>query len=161
MLYLVDGHNLIGKLPGLSLQDIDDEMQLVGWLLTFCQKQRKEVEVFFDQAPSGTQPRRQSGRVTAHFVRQNRTADQAIQERLIQLGKAARNVIVVSSDRQVQASARYAHARVLSSEDFARVLISLPSGKTVSPVEPTLSPEEVSEWETLFRNRPKDSQEKI
>jgi hypothetical protein len=32
MPYIVDGHNLIPKVPGLNLQDMEDELQLVELL---------------------------------------------------------------------------------------------------------------------------------
>ena len=36
MPYLIDGHNLIPKVRGLSLQSMDDEMELVELLQEFC-----------------------------------------------------------------------------------------------------------------------------
>ena len=86
MPYLVDGHNLIPHLPGLSLKAIDDELELIEWLRAFCQQKRKDVEVFFDQAPPGYAASRRYGRVTAHFVRQGTTVDAAIHARLVRLG---------------------------------------------------------------------------
>lgn len=157
-MYLVDGHNLIPNIPGLSLADIDDEMRLADWLQVFCQRQQQEVEVFFDQAPPGAASKRRWGRVIMHFVRQGTLADSAIEARLAQLGKAARNVVVVSSDRRVQMAARNVHARVMASEDFAAELIRPgPEKPGVSRAEgPSLTPEEVSEWEDLFRRRPRN-----
>jgi predicted RNA-binding protein with PIN domain len=149
--YLVDGHNLIPKL-GLSLSAVDDELELIALLRAFCQQKRKVVEVFFDQAPAGVATLRRYGRVTAHFVRQGTTADAAIYARLQQLGRGATSYIVVSSDRQVQAGARERHARVLSSEDFARLLVTPSSGSPDHAVlERSLSPAEIEDWEALFR----------
>ena len=156
MTYLIDGHNLIPKIPGLSLQDFDDEEQLVGRLQQFSRLRRKQVEVYFDRAPVGFHGQRAFGQVKAHFVRQGITADQAIQARLKQLGKAAKNYIVVSSDHQVQAFARSVHAQVVPSEVFARELISLAGenrGSNPPPDQP-LSEQEVAEWEEFFRQRP-------
>ena len=154
MPYLIDGHNLVPHLPGLSLRLVDDEMRLVEWLQVFCQKKRRDVEVFFDQAPPGFLPKRKFGRITAHFVRQGSTADAAIQLRLLGLGKSARNYSVVSSDRQVQNAARWAHATVISAEDFARELIELsmeaPAGRQTDAL---LSTEELAYWEDLFKGK--------
>jgi uncharacterized protein len=102
MPYLIDGHNLIPKVPGLNLSDIDDEMELVELLQVFCRRKRKTAEVYFDQAPPGFSGRRRFGQVTAYFVPQGHSADDAIRQRLKHLGKAARNWAVVSSDHQVQ-----------------------------------------------------------
>ena len=89
MPYLVDGHNLIGKIPGLSLASIDDEMILISWLQRFCLDRQREIEVFFDNAPPGYAAKKNFGKVIAYFVRQGKTADQAIQQRIRQLGGAA------------------------------------------------------------------------
>jgi predicted RNA-binding protein with PIN domain len=86
MAYLIDGHNLIAKIPGLNLYDIDDEVQLIQILQIFCRQSRKRVEVYFDNAPPGNVRTRKYGLVTAHFVRRGSTADAAIQSRLKKLG---------------------------------------------------------------------------
>ena len=122
MPYLIDGHNLIPKVPGLQLGSADDEMQLVELLQEFCRLSRKQVEVYFDQAAPGQSGKRALGTVTAYFVAAGRTADQAINQRLEKLGRSARNWVVVSSNRSVQISARHAGAQVLASEAFARLL---------------------------------------
>ena len=151
MSYLIDGHNLIPHLPGLSLSQIDDEMRLVEWLQGYCRKKRRTVEVYFDQAPPGFAAQRKLGMVTAHFVRQGGTADAAIMARLLRLGKSARNYSVVSSDRQVQTAARQAHAQVISSDEFAAELVRLSrEGPADTGVEDALSKEELAYWENLF-----------
>lgn len=158
MQYLVDGHNLIPKVPGLSLEALDDEQQLIVLLQEFCRRTGRRrrgagLEVFFDQAPPGQAGTRRYGMVTAHFVRQGRTADQAILQRLKRLGKGARNFTVVSSDHQVQNAAHEARAGVLSSEDFADLLRSGMGESRPGPEnrpEVPLDPQELQEWLDLF-----------
>src|ERR671919_2983230 len=104
MPYLIDGHNLIPKL-GLRLDSVDDEMELISILQEFCRLERRQVEVFFDGAPAPQAGTRKLGAVTAHFVRLGDTADNAIRNRLKNLGKGSKNWTVVSSDRQVQTEA--------------------------------------------------------
>jgi len=153
MPYIIDGHNLIPKVPGLSLVDIDDEMRLVEVLQEFCRRQRKQVEVFFDKAALGGARARKYGCVTARFVSRGRTADEAIRDRLIRLGGEARNYSVVSSDRAVQATARAARARVVSSDEFAGTILSKMfdrpeelDGLDDAP----LSEDEIDEWLEFF-----------
>src|SRR5512144_1363588 len=112
MPYIIDGHNLIPKVPSLSLQEMDDEQHLVEMLQEFCRRQHKQVEVFFDNAPPGGVRARNLGQVTARFIRQGASADDAIRKRLVNLGRAARNWTVVSSDKTVQAEARAVQAQV-------------------------------------------------
>ncbi len=123
MPYLIDGHNLIPRIPGLSLQDMDDETALIQVLQRFAARKRTRVEVFFDQAPPGQAASRSYGAVKAHFIRQGKTADQAIIQRLSQLGGRARNWTVVSSDREIIAEARSSHSKVLKADEFARMAL--------------------------------------
>jgi predicted RNA-binding protein with PIN domain len=158
MRYLIDGHNLIPKVPGLSLEALDDEQQLIERLQEFCRRSGRRqrgawLEVFFDQAPPGQAGTRRYGMVIAHFVRQGKTADQAILERLKRLGKQARIYTVVSSDHQIQNAALWAHAGILSSEAFAASL-SAGGGKS-SPAQENrrnvaVDPREVDEWLDIF-----------
>jgi predicted RNA-binding protein with PIN domain len=153
MPYLIDGHNLIPKL-GLRLDSLDDEEQLIPRLQEFCRLRRAQVEVFFDGAPSGQASTRKAGVVTAHFIRKGSSADAAIEARLARLGKAARNWIVVSSDRRVQGAAGAAHAGVLSSEDFVREMSRAQALQTSKPKQDaTLAPSEVEEWLDIFNRR--------
>ena len=155
MPYLIDGHNLIPKISGLSLQTIDDEEQLINLLLEFCRRRRKKIEIIFDNSPSG-QPRSQNlefGLVIARFVRQGQTADDAIQVRLTRLGKNARNWTVVSSDLAVQASARAAHAHFVSSEFFAQQIeqafVSTPQN-IEKQADASLTSQEINDWLDIF-----------
>jgi len=152
MPYLIDGHNLIPKIPGMSLRQMDDEQQLIVLLQEFCRAQRKQVEVFFDQAPVGQLAVRRYGAVTAHFVRTGQTADAAIRARLERLGPDARNWVVVSSDLVVQGSARAARTHFVPSETFAREMAQASKGKKAPEKgqEDRLSEEELDEWMSLF-----------
>ena len=152
MPYLIDGHNLIPKL-GLHLDSVDDEMELTAILQEFCRLERKQVEVFFDGAPTPHAGTRKLGAVTAHFVRLGATADNAIRDRVKSLGKSARNWTVVSSDRQVQAEARAAQADVISSDSFASLLKRTRNSATKSTNERKLSKQEVEDWLKLFEER--------
>jgi predicted RNA-binding protein with PIN domain len=161
MPYLVDGHNLIPKISGLSLQALDDELQLIELLQEFCRLKGKQVEVYFDNAPPGPGQVRKYACVIARFIRQGTSADDAIRLRLKRLGRGASSWTVVSSDRMVQAAAREAHAQVFSSEEFAQQLKeTLETRQSISKgagEEAGLSPEEVENWLKIFRGK-KDSE---
>lgn len=156
MPYLIDGHNLIPKIPGLSLGAVDDENQLVELLQEFCRLSRKQVDVYFDRAPAEQSGKRKLGTVAVHFVRTGSTADQAIARRLGKMGRSARSWTVVSSDLQVQASARQWGSQVLTSEAFASQLLAALSVKSAGGSksgEAALSPDEVEEWLALFKSK--------
>jgi len=154
MPYLIDGHNLIPKL-GLRLDSPDDELDLVSRLLEFCRLRRAQAEVYFDGAPAGQASKRRFGAVTAFFVRQGSSADAAIEARLGRLGRSALNWSVISSDQRVQRAARSAHARTLSSEEFARLVMAAgqESANQARQTRDGLSPEEVERWLAEFMGR--------
>lgn len=151
MPYLIDGHNLIPKVPGLSLDSIDDEIDLIKLLQEFCHQTGKHVSVYFDNAQPGQPTRQGYGRVTAHFIRRGSTADEAITARLKGMGRSARNWTVVSSDRAVVHNAKSFGARTISAEEFSSRLAQ--TGSTDGEQEPAdfeISPEEMDHWLSEF-----------
>jgi len=149
MPYLIDGHNLIPKV-GLRLESVDDELELVAILQEFCRLERRQVEVYFDGAPASHAGTRKLGNVTAHFVAHTTTADNAIRKRLKNMGKAAKNWIVVSSDRQVQADARASRAEILPSDEFAKTIKQVMNSPRGTKSERAVSKEEIDDWMKLF-----------
>lgn len=156
MAYLIDGHNLIGKIPWIDLSASDDEDELLNFLQEFARIRRKKIEVFFDQAPPGYSGRKILGNLKAVFVPRGKTADEAIHARLRSLGKTAPNWTVVSSDHQVQRFAREYRAATLASEAFVNELkAALRSGGQAGPsADRTLSDKEVDYWMNLFKGGP-------
>lgn len=164
-MFIIDGHNLIPCLPGGSLREIDDEEMLIAVLQAYARETRKTVEVFFDGAPPGKAGERGYGKVRAHFVSAETTADEAIRRYLKGQAGRARNAVVVSSDRQVQVNARALGASVLSSDDFARQIAasqaqasaskvkSLAASRAGLPIKEgakSMSPKELGGWLDLF-----------
>ena len=152
MPYLIDGHNLIPYIPGLSLDQIDDEMALVDKLAPFFQTIRKKAVVYFDQAFPGSQTRMNRGNLSLCFIRSPRTADEAILSDLARLGGDAKNFTVVTSDNTLRALVQGAGVRVISGEQFARIL----TGKKAEKHEEE-SNGDVEYWLRLFEKRPKNS----
>lgn len=149
MPFLIDGHNLIPKL-GLRLDSVDDEMELIRILQEFCRLERRQVEVYFDGAPAPHAGPKKLGAVTAHFTPSTTTADNAIRNRLNKMGKSAKNWSVVSSDRQVQASARAAGAEIVSSDQFAKQVRQVMESPQFTKTEREISIAEIDEWLKVF-----------
>lgn len=149
MPYLIDGHNLIPYIPGLSLKDLDDEIELIQVLQGFASLHKTKVEVYFDQAPAARAGSRSFGAVRAHFVRQDSTADKAMINRLSRMGKDAKNWTVVTSDREILVEARSAHSQTLKSAEFAAELKRVISGNSNNSDKkdaPEISKGEVDYW---------------
>lgn len=156
MQYLIDGHNLIPHL-GIPLDEPDDEAELVARLQRFCRERRARVEVYFDGAPAGQAGTRRFGLVTACFVRQGLSADAAIENRLVRLGPRAREWTVVSSDHRLHQAARAAHAALLTSEAFGRLMAARPQPESSLPTTGiSLDPQEVEEWLRVFTQHPEE-----
>lgn len=153
MPYLIDGHNLIPKI-GLRLDSLNDEMELVAILQEFARLKRQQVEVYFDGAPAPHAGTRSLGTIRAHFIRLGQTADNAIRDRLNKMGKSAKNLIVVSSDREVQNAARSHQAQFVSAEEFVKLLkAAMTSMPKTSADDKKLPAHEVDEWLQLFRDK--------
>jgi uncharacterized protein len=155
---LIDGHNLIGQMPDLSLADLDDEQQLIVRLRKYAARRRAQIVVVFDSGSPGGKSRELSGGgVTAIFAGSHTIADRVLMERIRELKKPG-EWIAVSSDREVQQAAARRHLIVWSSPVFAAQLITPPptNGKTSAPVEAEVSPDDVQEWLNIFGDVPQD-----
>lgn len=153
MPYLIDGHNLIPKL-GLRLDEPDDELELVRLLQDFARIRRQPVEVYFDGAPAGQAGTRKIGSIKAHFVRLGQTADSAIRKRLENMGREAKNWVVISSDREVQGAAKVYQAQSMRSEEFVKqIRLALAGSARQDDVDSNMSAQEVEEWMKLFTKR--------
>ena len=86
MTLIIDGHNLIPKVPGMQLSDMDDETKLVELVREYCRRRRVKAEVFFDGALPGFKAGSGGGLVHVHNVRKGRTADDAMVK---QIGRAS------------------------------------------------------------------------
>ena len=151
MQYIIDGHNLIPNIRGLTLSDLDDEQALIDLLTPFLRAKKSRAMVFFDRAGTGLAGQRNFGLIKAVFVPAGQTADSAIANYIRQIKGASQNHTLVSSDRAVQASARSYHAMVLTSQEFSKLLQIYYDGEPeAAPAERELSPEEVKQWEDLF-----------
>jgi predicted RNA-binding protein with PIN domain len=149
MPYLIDGHNLIGAFPGLTLSDPDDEHQLLRILERFGYATRRKAVVFFDRGRPDMGPlARAGGMVRAHFIPPPRRADDAILD-FLRGRKDARHYTVISSDAEIRVRSRRAGAKVVSSQDFAREVRSRlrQAGKEKPPEDP----EDFDLWMDIFR----------
>jgi hypothetical protein len=155
MQYLIDGHNLIGKMPDISLSDPDDEVQLILRLRSWAAASRKRrVTVYFDGGiPGGKNVHLSTSNVKVIFAAAGRTADGLIIKRINKVKNPA-EYTVVSSDLQILNAAAARKLPQIRSEKFALKLgrqweERLP-GPTITDTEPALSEMEINEWLEMF-----------
>ena len=151
---LIDGHNLIGRghLPGLRLDDPDDEAKLVIRLRTFCARTGKRITVVFDHGlPGGRSWELSGGGVETVFAPTGRTADGILCER-VRRSRDPRGLTIVTSDRHIITAVQARGARVVRSEEFATQLRAPPPVDDEAKDE-NISTAEVNEWLKMFEER--------
>ena len=149
---LVDGHNLIGQAPGLSLADADDEAQLVLLLRGYATRKRgRQVVVVFDRGVYGHPQQLDGYGVTCYFAKSPQDADTQLIRRLRAL-RRPREWALVSSDRQVARVAEECGVRVIGAREFAAQLHApvKPERPPAEKPEARLSPAEIAEWLRIF-----------
>ncbi len=128
---LIDGYNLlhavVGGRPGAGDRD-----RLVALIESYCRRGSYRARIVFD-ATASLRRRERRGEVEIRSVAQGRTADEEI---LAELAATADRTAytVVSNDRRIADAARKRKFKVLSCEEFARALESLP------PADPGAKP---------------------
>ena len=156
---LIDGHNLIGQIPSLSLADPDDEGDLVMLLRRYATARRgRKVVVVFDHGVYGHPQRLDGYGVSCHFARSPQDADTQLIKRIRAL-KYPREWTLVTSDRQVARAGEDRGVRVISSREFARQLTAPAQPAPAAPDERRdvrLSEAEIQEWLRLFGEPPEE-----
>lgn len=151
-MYLIDGHNLIGQIPDLRLDDPDDEAQLVERLRRTMNRKRKRCVVVFDHGlPGGASRELSTSNVKVVFAHGGTTADAIICER-IRSTRDTRRLTIVSADHEVANCARRAGMTVIAPAAFAAEMAAaaLPPDRPEDRADIRLSRDEVDEWLKLF-----------
>ena len=149
---LIDGHNLIGRLPMLSLEDPDDEEKLVRLLASYRARTSKSITVVFDPGGAYALPQsRRYGGVEIVFAPQGGSADSVIARR-VGRSRNPQEWQVVTSDRKLTEAVTRQGARVLRAEEFAPEL-EPPAEAEPDWRERPPPPDEMESWLALFRDR--------
>ncbi len=153
MIYLIDGHNLIPHVPGISLDDPNDETHLVLRLRSWAAKdQRRKIQLIFDGGlPGGKAPQLSNNQVKVRFAPPGKIADDIL-IRQINRAKNSSEYTLVSSDQIIIAAAKARHMPRLTSKQFVNLMAE---DKRVAPKpkkseKPQSSEDELDEWLTLF-----------
>lgn len=152
MPYLIDGHNLIARLPDIELDDPDDEAKLVIKLRGFVAKHKKKCTVVFDGGiPGGysTMSNKSVSVIFASAIRSN--ADKVIKERIKKIPDP-RNWTIVSSDNEVLNFAKSHKMQAQTSVQFMQTLNSRPrvQDNRGEALHIHVTKDEVDEWLDLF-----------
>lgn len=152
MPYLIDGHNLIGALPDINIDDPDDEAKLVIKLKGFVARKRTQCTVIFDHGLPGGASRMSSRSVTVIFASAQHSNADALLKRRIGKIRDVGGWTVVSSDRDVADYARRRRLRQMTAQEFVRELQrpAAPAEAGDEDEKPAPSQADVDEFMGLF-----------
>jgi len=159
MPYLIDGHNLIGQIPGIELDDPNDEAKLVQKLTGYAARTGKRCVVVFDNGIPGGASRMSTRMVEVVFASNPGTADKLMMSR-IRKAQDPGQWTVVSGDRMILDAAKARKMKTITSAEFALLLRPPVKKKPVVEKEERsdvyVSPKEVEEWLDIFKKRKKE-----
>lgn len=154
MPYLIDGHNLIARLPDIDLADPNDEAKLVTKLKGLVAKKRGRMQctVIFDCGLPGGYSAMSTKSVQVIFAAvQHSDADRLLKLH-IRRTRDPSNWTVVSSDQAVLDCARAHKMKWLTSAEFVDKIVDDRPEEDArgEEVDIQVSEAEVDEWLDLF-----------
>jgi predicted RNA-binding protein with PIN domain len=165
MHYLIDGHNLIGKMTDISLDDPDDEVRLIMRLRSWVAAGRKrKLTIYFDHGlPGGVDKGLSSGPVKVVFAPTRGTADSLIMNRIKRIKNPAEYTLV-TSDQTILRMAKKRRMLAMRSEEFFKRMNQEREerendGVTEMDPDPPLNQDEVEMWLKMFTGGSKGSAE--
>ncbi len=161
MHYIIDGHNLIAKIPDIDLNDPNDEVELILRLKSWAAASpKRKVTLYFDGGlPGGIEQRLSTSDIKVIFAPEGTTADSLIIKRIRKIPNPPEYTLV-TSDQQIIAAAQKRRLPHLRSEAFAAKIGQDKQKRITSPSppsgtdDPKISDSEVSEWLALFGPEP-------
>jgi len=123
--YIIDGNNLIGKIPELNKLQKKEKQQsrekIALLLQRYFHNPNVKISLHFDGFPKD-EIRITGGTI---YYSKNLTADELIKKEIEQ-SKNPRNLVIVSSDLSIASFAQKCSCTVLSAEKFAKQIITVP-----------------------------------
>lgn len=153
---LLDGHNLIGRTPGLSLEREEEGREiLLRRVGAAWGSGRRQVVVIFDGNRPGSAKETAFGGLRVVYSPEGRSADEEILRRVARSRRG--QATVVTSDRRLAQRALDLGAGVESCESFLSRLErdAAGRGERAPPPSPSLAPDEVEAWLQMFRGKHK------
>ena len=152
MPYLIDGHNLIARLPDIDLEDPDDEAKLVTKLRGFAAGRRKKCTVIFDGGLPGGKSSMSNKAVKVIFAAAFHTNADSLLKQRIRKTRDAANWTLVSSDNDVLDCARSHKMKCMTSAEFSRQLRRKPRQQDPrgESAQVHVPKQEVDEWLDIF-----------
>ena len=151
MPYVVDGNNVMAQIVGWHRDMAGARIRLIHDLVHFVAAHRVKLKVVFDGAPDEQFP--DGGKfkgVQVLYAHRGSDADSRIKE-LVAAASYKRDLIVVSSDRELASFVRGQGARVISSGQFRSLLEESSKLATSKEGHGLAGRIDVEEWLEFFK----------
>ncbi len=155
MPYIIDGDNLIGSSPDISLDDPESRYKLVQEVQKYQETRKNNITIVFDGVPKNGLLREDIGsKFCVVYPRESGSADEEI-KRILNGYNYFKDVTLVTSDRELKTFAKKKGAKIVSSIEFYFQLkrVSRYSGmeaETRKRIDAELTAIEVDQWLKIF-----------
>ena len=159
MNYLIDGHNLIGKMHDIQLSDPDDEAKLILRLLNWAAVggNRRVIVVFDGGVPGMNWGNLRIEHLRVIFVPQGKTADDWLIRFMKNQVKNPQEFHLITSDNQIIKQAENKRIKVTKSDQFADEMEAERKGfselgqeRVERTPQPKMKEQEVEAWLQMF-----------
>jgi predicted RNA-binding protein with PIN domain len=151
MPYVVDGNNVMAQRIGWHRDKVGARRQLIRDLAGFVAIHRARVQVVFDGIPDEEFPEGTKCKsVRVLYARLGSDADTRIKE-MISRSSYKRDMVVVSSDKELVSFANRHGAKVMASGKFRKLLEDAGTARLSKEKAGTGEPINVDEWLEFFR----------
>ena len=156
MPYIIDGNNLIGCSPDISLEDKEARTKLLHIVRNFQENRNNNVILFFDGEPANGLYREEvNQKFSIRYPRFGGSADEEIRE-LLESYSDYRDVILVSSDRELKTIGKKKGAKIVNSIEFYFRLkqayrVDERREEKKKRIDAQLSDNEVDQWMKIFQ----------
>jgi len=154
---VIDGNNLIGSSPEMSLGDPNARRRMVQLLQHYQRSRKGKLIVVFDGEPDPDLPgEKHSDRFAVVFPKFGQTADDEIKS-ILNRYHDHRNVLLVSSDRELKSFARSKGAKTMNSIEFYFHLKKISreidaKAESSKRIHTTITSKEVDHWLKVFED---------
>lgn len=143
--FIIDGNNLIGKMPALKSKDKISERENLAFILErYFSKKKNKVSLHFDGHQ--TLPIKVSG--IKIYYSGSRTADEMIKQE-IERSNNRKNIVLITSDTNLKEFAKVCSCSVMNSEEFNTEITSINDKNEESKIIESLS-RQTDEFKKLF-----------
>jgi len=147
-MYLIDGNNVIGQRVGWHLDKPGARRQLIADLVRFIRYHNASLSVVFDGAADKSLPDGSNYHgLKIYYARPGSDADARIVE-LVEAERNRKNLVVVTSDRNLTARVRVCGVEVMRSGSFRRMIDQLQAPQPAD--EPPMNDDEIDRYMRYF-----------